>query len=35
VRWLTEPAALRASIGFFTDAADIERLAAEVASLSG
>jgi L-cysteine/cystine lyase len=35
IRWLTEPAAMRASIGFYTDSADIERLALEVASLSG
>lgn len=33
VRWLESPAALRAAPGFFTDDADIARLAAEVAAL--
>jgi L-cysteine/cystine lyase len=34
VRWLPRPAALRASLGFFTDEGDIARLAAGVAAVS-
>jgi L-cysteine/cystine lyase len=33
VRWLPRPSALRASVGFFTDEADVARLAAAVAPL--
>jgi selenocysteine lyase/cysteine desulfurase len=35
LRWTTAPPALRASLGFFNDDGDVERLAAEVASLGG
>jgi len=34
VRWLRRPAALRASLGFFTDAADVARLAAACAAVA-
>lgn len=34
VRWLVEPAALRASLGFFTDDGDLDRLAEQVEALA-
>jgi selenocysteine lyase/cysteine desulfurase len=34
VRWLRRPAALRASLGFFTDAADVSRLASACAGVA-
>ena len=34
LRWLRRPAALRASLGFFTDAADVARLAAACAAVA-
>jgi selenocysteine lyase/cysteine desulfurase len=34
VRWMRHPAVLRASLGFFTDDADVARLAAGVAAVA-